>query len=247
MSKHLIPWGKLVFPEDESRITLPFSRELCIRRIRNETHIKLEKERAREFFRFITGPEASLFLEPGLPDLPMVIKPSVSLAILPGKKLETLVEVPLIIKVMAGTEKKKDQLIEFPVRELSRSFFGNPDSGEIAYFLESPLLNRVEEYDQIDSSVYCPMTISNRSDQNLDFDRMIFRVPYLSLYYGEKNLYSNPAVITFRGQDQISQVTFRKNAPQLEPDMKLASAPRISEEKGLLKRSFYFIKTLYNG
>ncbi len=246
MSKHLIPWGKLVF-QDETRITLPFSRELFIRRMGNETHLHLEKEGEDEVFRFITGQDASLYLEPGLPDLPMVIKPSISLAILPGKKLETLVEVPVIVKVMAGTEKKKDQLIEFPVKDLSRSFFGNPDSGEIAYFLESPLLNRVDEYEQIDSSVYCPMTISNRSDQNLDFDRMIFRVPYLSLYYGEKTLYSTPAVITFRGQDQISQVSFKKNPPQYEPDMKLASSPRISEEKGLLKRSFYFIKTLYNG
>ena len=247
MNKYAIPWGVIGLTDGSLRLDLPLGRTLQIKREGDETLIFRNGPEGEQVNRYITGTGQSLFLEPGLPDLPMILKPAVSLSILPEKKMETLVEVPLLVKVLIGNMQKKELLLEFPLQSLSRSFFGNPDTGEIAYFLESPLYNRVEEYGKPGCSVYCPLTIFNRSDQNLDFERMIFRVPYLSLFYGEKHLYSSPVFVSFRGADQISQISYRKQAPSYEPNLAFASPPRKAEDKGLLKRSFYFIKTLYNG
>jgi len=247
MNEHPIPWGKLEMPDQHRSIELPLGLSLNIERKGNEILITRFSEGEPVLYRFITGTESSLYLEPGLPDLPMTLKPQMSLSILPGKKLEAIVEVPLVVKILTGSSSKKVQLLEFPLNSLSRSFFGNPDSGEISYFLESPLYKSTEEYEKRDSSVYCQVTISNRSVQNLEFERMILRVPYLSLYYGKKHLYGSPVVVTFRGQEQISQIVHKKSAPSCEPELQFASPPRLSEDNGLFKRSFFFIKTLYTG
>ncbi|MBN2655661.1 MAG: hypothetical protein JXR86_01270 [Spirochaetales bacterium] len=197
--------------------------------------------------RFIAGKDAPIVLEPALPDLPLVIKPEMPLSVLPGLTFHCFVEVPLVFSI--GTVKGKELygLREVPVRNLSRSWFGDPWNGEVSYCLESPLHTSPENYMLNETSIYCPMHISNRSSQILSLDRMLLRVPYLSIYQGKKRLYSNGTRISFRGQDQISQVSFYKSPPDLDGPLKQVASPRQTDEARLLTKSFYFFKNIYNG
>lgn len=246
MNQQRIPWGKISIDQEDFLLNLPCRQSLKIERKDDEVLITRERTDISNSFRYITGKELDVFLEPGLPDLPMTLKPQNPLSILPGKKMEAIIEVPLVIKILYGSKIKKNLLIEIPIDELSRSFFGNPDSGEISYFLESQLFKSIDSYTKQDRSIYCPVTIINKSTQNLEFERMILRVPYLSIYFGQDSLFSSPVEIIFRGQDQISQIIYKKYSPK-DKVLELASTPRQVQDRSLLKKSFYFIKTLYMG
>ena len=161
--------------------------------------------------------------------------------------MEVFVEVPMVIKILFGNQNRKNLLYECCSCRLSRSFFGNGENGEFAYFIESPLLRSISEYNNQDSSVYCPLTISNKSSQNLEFEKMILRVPYLSIYEHENGLIAGPVSIVFKGQEQLSQITYKKALPVSAGSVRLVSPPRQEEDKNLLRRSFYFIKNLYTG
>jgi len=200
-----------------------------------------------QFNRFIVGKDAKIKLEPALPELPIVIKPEFPLSVLPGLSFRCFVAVPLVFSIWSSRGKKMHMLKEISVLNLSRSWFGDPWVGEVAYFLDSPLHASIESYSESDRSVFCPVNIVNRSSQILTLDRMLLRVPYLSVYQGEKRLYSNGTRISFRGQDQISQVSFYKGPPDLEKNLTQIASPRETDEAGLLSKSFYFFKTIYNG
>lgn len=237
-----IQWGQ----QDNSN--LPITLEM-----RSGRKIFIEKKsreiriiESSDVHRYICGSGDSIFLEPGLPELPVVIKPDSVLSILPDKTLHAFIQVPLVIQICGGSSKKKYPLFEICSSDLSRSWFGDPDNGEIAYFLESSFITENEKCRTDGSVICCPVSVTNRSNQLLTLERMILRVQFLSIYQGKERLYANKTRINFRGQEQISQITYSKSAPDLEPALTQITPPRLIED-GVLKKSFYFIRTLYNG
>jgi hypothetical protein len=241
-------WGPREFGAEEIRIVSRGEEILRIKKEKDELLVAGKNMiESGEFARFIAGKESKISIEPNLPELPIVIKPESALSVLPGVTFHCFVSVPLVYVVKSGRGKKEKTLIEASVRSLSRSWFGEPWGGEVAYFLDSPLHQSIGAYGEDDSAILCPVTIVNRSNQILSLDRMILRVPYLSVYEGKSRLYSNVTKISFRGQDLISQVSIQKGAPEVESSLKLAAHPRQTDESGLLSKSFYFIKSIYNG
>ena len=242
-----ISWGKIDLVNN--KYSLPLSDGLSIELTKTPNEVVLKKTTAAgtETSRYITGNEHSLYIEPGLPELPIIIKPANSISVLPSKKLDVFIEIPYILKILYGTQNKKNLLCEIVIEQLSKSFFGNPENGEFSYFIESPLNCCIQEYSKPGSSVYCPLTITNKSQQNLEFEKMILRAPYLSIFKSEDLLIANHVNIIFTGQDQISQIKYKKTPQGFGSDAKLISEPRTEEDKNLLRKSFYFIKNLYAG
>lgn len=240
-------WG----PVDNSAlplaINLPSGKQVLIEKKDREITITIgDGSGSDDVHRFVCGPADTVFLEPMLPDHPVVIKPDTALSILPDKTLHAFIQVPLVMLISGGSAKRKHPMMEVSYSDLSRSWFGDPDSGEIAYFLESSFITESEKCRTDGSVICCPVSVSNRSNQLLTLERMILRVPLLSIYRGKERLYANKTKINFRGQDQISQISYGKSAPDLEPLLQPLSPPR-SVEEGVLRKSFYFIRTLYNG
>jgi hypothetical protein len=197
--------------------------------------------------RFIIPQSDHIFIVPGLPELPVVIKPVNGLSILPGQVFHTFIEVPLVFQLHCGTLKSKLLLQEISSQELSRSWFGDPDNGEIAYYLESAMATSVDSLSKDYFCIHCPVTINNKTNQILSLERMILRVPYLTIYKSHERLYTNRTKIIYRGQDQISQINILKTPPDVHEQLTVASLPRMAMDSGVLHKSFYFIKTLYNG
>jgi len=248
MDQQNVPWGNIETAAEEIRIGLAGGQTVSINRDSKAlTIVLINPDQSEDSSRFITGHEKNITLEPALPELPLIITPMEKLGILPNQKLDVFVEIPLLLSIFSGTQGNRLNLWETPFTPLSKSFFGSPDNGEIAYSLVTPLYSSVSLYTAPATSAYCPLSIFNRSAQVLDFQRMILRVPYLTLYQGADRIFASPVFVSFRGADQISQVKIRKKPLESDPPLKEMVPPRSIEEKSVLKKSFFFIKNLYNG
>lgn len=242
------PWGEIL--SDSDKFEMKLDNENLLRLQKRDGEIQISsglQEDDNTPSRFIVNNSQQLYLDPGLPELPVVIKPKSELSILPGQLLSTYIDVPLVFQISLGTIKKKYLLKEFPALSLSRSWFGDPDSGEVAYFLESPMQSDINSCDSDYSCIHCPVSITNRSNQILSLDRMILRVPYLTIYRGQNRFYTNRTKISYTGQDQVSQINIIKTPPDVHEKLTVVSPPRLAIDSGVLHKSFYFIKTLYNG
>ncbi|MDA3809919.1 MAG: DUF432 domain-containing protein [Spirochaetaceae bacterium] len=245
---NLIPWGEINFISDSFELKLKDN--LFLKIIRNDHEIQIYygiSQTDIKKSRFIISRKQQLFLEPCLPDLPVVIRPESNLSIMSGTVFNTFIEVPITLQITYGSVKKKKLIYEIPIRSLSRSWFGDPDSGEIAYFIDSPMDTKIISKCNAYSCIYCPVTIINKSSQILSLERMILRVPYLTIYRGDTRYYSGGTRITYRGQDQVSQIILQKTSPDIDDNLQVAALPRLEVDSGVLLKSFYFIKTLYNG
>ncbi len=247
MDENIIPWGKIETGDAVLQLKLPRNQSLEIRKIKNELLIIRNTDVQPCKNRFITGDGQNIYIEPGLPPLPIILKPVQKISILPSKKLEVFIEVPFVIRLFYGSKQNKNFLCEVELDPLSRSFFGNSENGEFAYYMETSMHSSISDYTEKNYSVYCPVTISNKSSQSLEFEKMILRAPYLSVYKDGDTLIASPVIITFSGQEQISQITYKKTPPLSGNETVLLSPPRSEKDKNILKRSFYFIKNLYTG
>ncbi len=243
MTEINIPWGKINFNNSNYLLTFSERISLNLEKIDNEIIITSSFDDNITVNRFVTGNDRDLFIEPGLPDLPIIIKPIHSISVLPSKQMTVFIEVPGVIRILYGSQKKKNVLFEFSYHKLAKCFFGNTENGEFVYSLESPFYRRISDYETNNSSIYCPLVISNKSSENLEFDKMILRVPYLSIYQQRTELIANPVAITFKGQEKISQIVYKEiQVLSAEGESILMSLPRTEEAKNLLRRSFSFIK-----
>lgn len=244
----LISWGEVKFKTSVFKQKIDDEHSINIAKNEKEIHISYNSVNDEPVTnRFIVSQNHHVYLDAGLPELPMVIKPLVNISILPGQSLRTYIDVPLMLQISYGTAKQKMLLKEYPVQPLSRSWFGDPESGEIAYFLESSMDTGVHPCKEENPCIHCPVTIVNKSSQTLTLDRMIIRVPYLTIFSGKKGFYASRTKISYSGQDQISQIVIQKTPPEVDDKLTVYSQPRKAIDSGLFHKSFYFIKTLYNG
>lgn len=240
-------WGKIDFDKSGKILTLAENRSIIIRKEKGEVLVTNRTENEDSINKYITGDKHKLFLEPSLPDLPIILNPQHNISIIPGEKLNAYVEIPFTVKILYGSSHKKNTLCEMFQKPLSKSFFGNSETGEFAYLMDSPLHQNISDYQNISSSIYCPLSIANNSSHILGFEKMIFRVPYLSIYQEQDLFIASRVNITFSGHEQVSQIVYKKTPPSVKEDVKLLAHPRMAEDKNLLKKSFYFIKNLYTG
>jgi len=243
LTTNTIPWGKINFNDSNYSLTFSERISLNLKKIDNETIITFSVDDTITVNRFVTGNDHDLFIEPGLPDLPIIIKPMNTISVLPLNQMTVFIEVPGVIKILYGSQKKRNVLLEFSFHKLAKCFFGTTEEGEFTYSIGSPFNHRISDYEINNTNIYCPLVISNKSSENLEFEKMILRVPYLSIYQRQADLIANPVTITFKGHEQISQIAYKKSqAISTEGEYKLISEPRTEEDKNLLKRSFSFIK-----
>lgn len=248
MENFIIPWGEISPNRKEISISLNENNSIKILRDGELLSIDIRIEnKNNEYKRYVVGKEQPVYLEPALPELPIVVKPIDELSIIPGNQLEVYLEIPLMIAVTFGPPGKRTTLWEYPFTPLSQSFFGNPDSGELCYSIVSSLSSKSLKSESKHNMALCPLVIMNKSNQILNFERMILRGPFLTIFFGADHIFTSPVTISFKGAEQTSQVVIKKKPQEEIPPMRIASYPRKKEEKSVLKKSFFFLKTLYNG
>ncbi len=206
--------------------------------------IGLESADEKEWIRWPAGrEELRVRLVPVMPDRPVVVKPETPIRVPAGSGAVFFVNIPLWIKVEVGRGHPV-RLLEVPTVVLSKTWFGDTESGEPCYTLKtratrslamtSPWLNRAA----------CPVYVENLSSTELDFQRLCLHVEYLSLFATGERLVTNAVNVTFRGEEQLSQINFERGAPGFSEGASLLQGPRQQPERNLLRRTFQVLRSL---
>ncbi len=183
---------------------------------------------------------------PSLPDKPLVLKPDYPLRILPKNNMVNYIKVPVWVQFYAGAVKTENLVMECPADELSTTWFGEPDNGELAYSLSHPAENIFRKPELGSDFVICPISISNESATTLDFQRFLVSVRYLSIFNDGDLLCSNETKVRYKGEQHASEVTFVQGKPNLSKDLQHLSSPRDTSTKSILRKSFSLIMNLSN-
>ncbi|MFA5330693.1 MAG: DUF432 domain-containing protein [Prolixibacteraceae bacterium] len=194
---------------------------------------------------FQTGKSNILHVVPALPNKAVVFRNNKNIKVSAGQSASLFFRIPLTIQFYFQEIKDENRMFEMPLQRLSDTWFGEPDNGEAAYSIGSNYDKSIDEVQASSWEAVAPVEIINNTTGLLDLQRLILRVEEFSLFLKNKQLLSNHVAIEFKGQEHAGSVnlTTSKELHGQKP-VQLAK-PRNTESKNLLRKSFYFIKNIY--
>jgi hypothetical protein len=71
----------------------------------------------------------------------------------------------------------------------------------------------------------------------VDIERFCVHVAHLSIYPGTSRLWTSGVQITFKGENETSQVEYSEKPPTYEAVDKVLSKPRLPVKKSIFKKS----------
>jgi hypothetical protein len=198
-----------------------------------------------EVFHFQTGKPNQLFVVPAFPNKAVVFRNNKNIKISAGQSADLFFRIPLTMQIYFQEVKDENRLFEIPLQRLSDTWFGEADSGEPAFSIGNNYYKELAEIPYFPWEAVSPVEIINNTTGLLDLQRLILRVDDFSLYLKNKHLLSDYVTIEFKGQEQAGSVnlTLKKEIHGLNP-LQLAK-PRTASSRNLLRKSFYFIKNIY--
>jgi hypothetical protein len=190
-------------------------------------------------------PGDTLRFVPRTPDLPVVLRSDepIVLGVTAAMEFEVLLPVWMEIRHAPGTARKREEsvLFDIPSRSLKRSWFGTPESGEVAYAWSfSPETKR--RYQRHLLAV--PVRIVNRSNSPLRFERFLLRVVHLAVYRIGDRLATNEVTVNFKGSEQLSVISFEPSESVVRRGGELLSAPRENSGTDMIRKSFGWLREL---
>ena len=219
--------------EKEQRMPVPLHRA--------QTHERIDE---LTWIRWVAGEEsARVQLLPSMPDRSLVIRPRYPLNVPRGKDVLFFVNIPIWVRIQVGLPQPAT-LIELPTVMLAHTWFGDPTTGELCYSLKTKALRNIDAVENHAYLATCPVLIRNQAFSDLDFQRICIRVEHLNVYRGQTRLWTNQVEVLFRGEELTSQMIISKNAPSLDEEAHLICEAREPAGSSLLKKSFFFLKSL---
>ncbi len=182
---------------------------------------------------------------PRTPDLPVVLRSSELIELASNAKVSFEVYLPLWIQLVhTGRPERKmveGVLDDVPSVALKRSWFGNRESGEVAYSWRFTACAR-QSYQRHFLTV--PVSIVNRSNAVLRFESFLLRVIHLSVFSDDDRLVTNGVTVVFKGTEQLSQISFENDDAILSRGGIRRSGPRESSSSDIIRRSFSWLREL---
>ncbi len=199
----------------------------------------------QDVFHFYTGISNNLLIVPALPDKPVVFRNNKNLKISAGESANLFFRIPLSIQLYFEEIKDENRLVEIPLKRLSDTWFGEIDNGEPAYSIGNTYYNSLSEIDLKYWEAVIPVEIINNTSGTLDLQRLILRVEDFNLYRNDNYILSNYVNIEFKGQEQVESVSLSTSDNIHGDKFQIIANKRLSDSKKLLRRSFFFIKNIY--
>lgn len=199
----------------------------------------------QEIFHFQTGQSHQLHVVPAFPNKAVVFRNNKNIRISAGQTTDLFLRVPLNIQLYFQEIKDENQLLDLPLQRLSDTWFGDTDNGEPAFSIGS---NYDKTFDAVHPNSWeaiVPAEIINNTLGVLDLQRLILRVEDFSIFLRNQQLLSNHVAIEFKGIETAGSVnlTTRRDLHGQKPLQ--IGRPRSSETRNLLRKSFFFIKNIY--
>lgn len=197
-----------------------------------------------EWSRWAVGrPQQEVRIIPLFPDRPVVVKPENPFRVAKGARAKIYVRVPLWLRLELTTREALS-LIEIPTVVLSNTWFGTYTEGELCYWISSGARRQIEPDPTRSYLAICPIQISNRSDGELQVEKLCLRVGGLSLFSYKGQLWSDETVVAYRGGVEPSQVEATGRPPAEAPEAELVTRPRNPVRKRLSVRTFASFREL---
>jgi hypothetical protein len=178
---------------------------------------------------------------PVLPDKPMVVRPDRALTLLPGQSTIFFLEVPVWFR-LSTTGPRAARIFEEPLCVLTRTWFGDPVTGELCWGLAARLHHSIDSVEPSAWIAVCPLMIENDSDTDLDFEKICLHVENLSIFRGPLRLWANSLNVIFKGPDQATQIEIVHAPPGFEQGLALVSAARQPAAGWNIRKTFGMLK-----
>ena len=203
-----------------------------------------ESDDELDWTRYVTVARDELTVVPALPDRPVVVRPASPIVILPGRWGRFFFRVPLWTRFISKRGERESIMEEFSSRRLASTWFGDIATGELCYVVEAPLERDLERLVMDGSFAACEVSVRNNSRERLRFERICVHVEHMRLFRAPDRLWTNEVRVSFRGADQISQVSYASGPPERAGASEEIAEPRTPPESGLIKRSFALIREI---
>jgi len=253
-------WDQVEVPQKKCASWRFPLRSIWVERIESEWHVLSQPERLspaearsnlvpraqkpassqwRHYLHRETGPVQP---SPVLPDRPLVVRPDRSLTMLPGQSTIFFLELPVWFR-LSTTGYRPARLFEEPLSVLTRTWFGDPVTGDLCWGLATRLHHAMASIEPSAASAVCPLTIENDSDTDLAFEKVCLHVENLSLFRGPKRLWANSLHAVFKGPEQATQIEIAREPPEFEEGLVPISEARQQVAGWSFRRTFGMLKS----
>ncbi len=178
---------------------------------------------------------------PILADRPLVVRSDRPLTLLQGESALFFLEIPVWFRLCTA-DPRQLLIFEEPLSILSNTWFGDPVNGELCYSLDVRLHQGIESVEPCAFIAVCPLSLTNDSNIDLPFEKVCLHVENLSVFKGERFLWTNRLNVVFKGPEQTTQIQIVNAQPEFEPELVLACRARQPAEGWNLKKTFSLLK-----
>ena len=251
-------WDPVEIPQKRCALWRFPRRSIWVERIETEWHVLSlpEKREARSTCRMVTRSQkpasskwrhylhrdsGTIQPSPVLPDRPVVMKPDRALTLLPGQSTVFFLEIPVWFR-LSTSGYRPAKIFEEPLNVLTRTWFGDPVTGELCWGLASRLHHSIESVGTTADRAVCPLMIENDSESDLEFQKICLHVENLSIFRGERHLWTNSLHVVFKGPDQATQIEIVRTPPGFEEVMVPLSEARLPSTGWNIRRTFGMLK-----
>ncbi|MEX2640215.1 MAG: DUF432 domain-containing protein [Balneolales bacterium] len=187
--------------------------------------------------------ETHFSLRPAFPDRPVVVKPEYPFKIMTGATVRVYTRIPVFVRIVI-TARPEFVVTEIPTVTLSNTWFGLHTEGELCYWVHTSARREINNEIMQPWMAVCPIEITNKQAEPLDFDKLCLRVEHLSLYKMDDQLWSDETLIIHQGREKYSDIEMKDRLPSEAKGGKLITKPRIPIKKNLAVRSFKLLKDM---
>jgi len=254
-------WKKYEFTISQTYLFKAGYAEVVVKRTSNGWLIKshlnehafenLEAEEANSFendsevFDFQSGKSNQLIVVPAFPNKAVVFRNNKNIKISASASANLYFRIPLTMQFYFHEVKEENRIFEMPLQRLSDTWFGEADNGEPAFSIGNNYDTELSEVKPLPWEAISPVQIINNTTGIFELQRLILRVEDFTLYMKNKQLYSNHVEIEFKGTELVGNITLSLRNEIHGQKPTLIAKPRNTGGRSILRKSFFFIKNIY--
>jgi hypothetical protein len=252
-------WESAEIPQKKCAVWQFPRRSIWVERIESEWHVlclpvvargggarcafmpRSAKPKSSEWRHYLHRDVGPLQPSPVLPDRPLVVRPDRSLTLLPGQSAVFFLQLPVWFR-LSTSGYGSSRILEEPLSALSRTWFGDPLTGELCWGLATRLHHSADSLDPSADTAVCPLMIENESSSDLAFEKVCLHVENLSVFRGTRLLWTNSLHAVFKGPDQATQIEIVRTPPGYEEGLVLMAEARLPSAGWNIRRTFGMLK-----
>lgn len=246
------PWGEIDLAPGASTAATIGSLHLTVKRTRNEIWLRSERTDGAEdadgaeaegvevdWDRWVVPNDARIHLRPAAPDRLLVVSHEYPFH-LPGRRAaRVFVRMPVFVQVVVSSPAMDEILaLDEPSQVLSDTWWGNIESGELAYWHTTTARAEVSDDLFVPHIAMCPIQLDNQSGEPLHVERFSVRALHLSLFRSGSRVWTDEVKVTYLAAAEGSHIEFGGVPPVEQPGGERVAEPRVPIRKGFQARTF---------